>query len=807
MLENKCSVASHDLTNFVRRIERELHDINEYRVEKLEVVILEKERAIQDIIEKLEALKGDFEYNVSLLEARDTEIIRMETNNEALSSRLEAKSEETTYLRRKLRQLESKIAASDSMHTRSEMETQGVIFEITKEVNGIKLATKEEMESKQKEIESLRTELRKVLFSHKRAMEHQRENLMFVFEAMIKDREERYTSQVEQISQGISSLNNDLHLLQTENVRLKSELMTSRGEIELLKEEGIQREGYVRQTQQRFYEINEEREKDKGLLEAQQQDATKEISTMKAKFQIQSNDYKRNLQELEIEIKNEKRRCAVYEKMLEDSKDQHQSDVSNFALRIDEGIEKNEILLREMDSLLNSYHQICKQEKNLSTQYETKQEELSTMRRTLESLHDEIMQKDKLIKDAEKLYDATKAEYTKAVEFIYSTHKRELKILKEKLSPSENDDKRQLCGKCLGLKEKIVMLISEQDELNNACILAKKRIQKLETDLLNEQAEKSALKLRVTAELRSIQCAQDDSASGFSTSAAVTGDKSSYGVTTTKYKGFEEPQSPQFSDDLGPASLPTSPTSFMSPNRLDLGKFIGENEVLRGEKELYANNNNLINENERLRNTIKIMRADLEVLRNQSSTTTADSTKISSLETRVEMSNQEISKLTKEKRKLMDIGNEMRSRLNELRIHQSVPMSIKTSLVTGSAPFKFIKDDTHDIGGKSEIGDYKSSKKSENTPVDPMLLVPVTSLDPRVHGNVEHLQARQMKIDRRPNYISKQNLLSMSYPSQSRENLKNGSGEINNFHVKDVPVALKRKVMNYNELRAKFENL
>ena len=33
-----------DLTNIIRQKERELHDINEYRVEKLEVGILEKER-------------------------------------------------------------------------------------------------------------------------------------------------------------------------------------------------------------------------------------------------------------------------------------------------------------------------------------------------------------------------------------------------------------------------------------------------------------------------------------------------------------------------------------------------------------------------------------------------------------------------------------------------------------------------------------------------------------------------------------------------------------------------------------------
>ena len=87
-----------DLTNIIRQKERELHDINEYRVEKLEVGILEKERTIQDILRRFEALKEDFQYNLTLLEARDTEIFRLEKNNEALLSDVQARCVEDNSL-------------------------------------------------------------------------------------------------------------------------------------------------------------------------------------------------------------------------------------------------------------------------------------------------------------------------------------------------------------------------------------------------------------------------------------------------------------------------------------------------------------------------------------------------------------------------------------------------------------------------------------------------------------------------------------------------------------------------------------
>ena len=112
MFEYEAWAVSDDLTAFVRHKEKELHDINEYRVEKLEVGVLEKERTIKDVVKKFQALKEDFEFNLALLEARDSEIARLEKNNELLSSNLRATYEEMKSFHKTFELLESKKVES-----------------------------------------------------------------------------------------------------------------------------------------------------------------------------------------------------------------------------------------------------------------------------------------------------------------------------------------------------------------------------------------------------------------------------------------------------------------------------------------------------------------------------------------------------------------------------------------------------------------------------------------------------------------------------------------------------------------------
>ncbi|KAJ1486834.1 hypothetical protein T484DRAFT_1788414, partial [Baffinella frigidus] len=72
--------------------EKELHDMNEYRIHALECSVAERDRQVAELRVSLRGMKADFEFNLKLIEDRDAELERYDgacsTLNGALRERL-----------------------------------------------------------------------------------------------------------------------------------------------------------------------------------------------------------------------------------------------------------------------------------------------------------------------------------------------------------------------------------------------------------------------------------------------------------------------------------------------------------------------------------------------------------------------------------------------------------------------------------------------------------------------------------------------------------------------------------------------
>jgi hypothetical protein len=72
---------SHSLTDIsqvIAKKEKELHDIHDVRCAKLELLVRERDSLLLESSKRFEKLREDFEYNLSLISARDEEITRLE---------------------------------------------------------------------------------------------------------------------------------------------------------------------------------------------------------------------------------------------------------------------------------------------------------------------------------------------------------------------------------------------------------------------------------------------------------------------------------------------------------------------------------------------------------------------------------------------------------------------------------------------------------------------------------------------------------------------------------------------------------
>ena len=132
-----------DLSEVIRLKERELHDINQFRYERLELNLIEKEKIISEFLKKFEELKEDFQYNLTLLEARDKEINRLESLISKLNDELDLKELELKSTLKKLESIELQNKELYQIHSRDKKETQVKrIVEVLNKTDLVKLSIK-----------------------------------------------------------------------------------------------------------------------------------------------------------------------------------------------------------------------------------------------------------------------------------------------------------------------------------------------------------------------------------------------------------------------------------------------------------------------------------------------------------------------------------------------------------------------------------------------------------------------------------------------------------------------------------------
>ena len=86
--------------------EKELHDINHFRIHTLESLLKDRDRALSETQEKIQRLKTDFQYNLHLIEERDAELDRADAAVATLQDTLRAQVHENEDIRQALSEAE-----------------------------------------------------------------------------------------------------------------------------------------------------------------------------------------------------------------------------------------------------------------------------------------------------------------------------------------------------------------------------------------------------------------------------------------------------------------------------------------------------------------------------------------------------------------------------------------------------------------------------------------------------------------------------------------------------------------------------
>jgi hypothetical protein len=295
------------------------------------------------------------------------------------------------------------------------------------------------------------------------------------------------------------------------------------------------------------------------------------------------------------------------------------------------------------------------------------------------------------ISELESQVSRIKSKFSGKIQLIVETHRKEINEISSEIMQLRADKKQLLEEQANAGVNTQKDDILKNSELNLAAALsaqhaAEALVEELQEELQHERAEASALRLRLDLQREALR------SQGRSQPQALRSEAQVYGRTLREgsvmrlgnvddridlnVQRFDQVASPQFSDDFGPASLPGSPLD-RSGGKAILRRERSYSDSFQESVSLSPNNADgaLVAENERLKNAIKDMRVDLEALQSQllpienynTTGTLADRQKIEALESRLKQSSEEISRLRAERRRLMEVGTELRAELNQSR--------------------------------------------------------------------------------------------------------------------------------------------
>jgi hypothetical protein len=216
-----------DITQLIRLKERELHEINDLRCNKLEIIINQRDNNIKDLNNKFNKLKDDFIYNLTLLEARDKELLRIENEFNIINNNNSNILNENKILINKLNILELRDNERIKKYNIEKLNYKTILNDMKEALENMKWSNNEDIKIKTNDIIQLKNDIKILIQSRDEALDTQRNDLTNTFENLYQTREKSYYDKEQGISIQITKLNEKHSKLITEINKYKNLIQIS----------------------------------------------------------------------------------------------------------------------------------------------------------------------------------------------------------------------------------------------------------------------------------------------------------------------------------------------------------------------------------------------------------------------------------------------------------------------------------------------------------------------------------------------------------------------------------------------------
>ncbi|DAZ96512.1 TPA: LOW QUALITY PROTEIN: hypothetical protein N0F65_008063, partial [Lagenidium giganteum] len=208
LLQRAGRVSPGNIRSLILEKEKELHDINEYRIRTLEGLLREKEVTANAIKQKFNKLQEDFKYNLKLLEGRDEELSMYDTNFASLKTMLRDREAEISELKAHMADLQVDLKQEKQRGQEQEAYFQQKLKEARAQMEGARWNFDDEMRRKQEEMENLRRKVERQLREKEDDLETQRREITITFDEAMRQRDNEFKQAMDEAQ----NTNRDLEL-------------------------------------------------------------------------------------------------------------------------------------------------------------------------------------------------------------------------------------------------------------------------------------------------------------------------------------------------------------------------------------------------------------------------------------------------------------------------------------------------------------------------------------------------------------------------------------------------------------------
>ncbi|TMW65974.1 hypothetical protein Poli38472_003739 [Pythium oligandrum] len=229
-------VSPGNIRSLILEKEKELHDINEYRIRTLETLLREKETAAHAYKQKFNKLQEDFKYNLKLLEGRDEELALYDTNFASLKNVLRDREAEISELKAQVADLQTDVKQEQKRASEQEVFFQQKLKDARAQMEGARWNFDDELRRTRDEMEQAKRRMERQMREQQEDLETQRREITLTFDDVMRQREAEFKQTVDELQAKTRELE-----LKVKSTTRESEMAKERCEELKMKMENMQK--------------------------------------------------------------------------------------------------------------------------------------------------------------------------------------------------------------------------------------------------------------------------------------------------------------------------------------------------------------------------------------------------------------------------------------------------------------------------------------------------------------------------------------------------------------------------------------